>query len=193
MATPSITQTVTDLFEILDPLSTDDRQRAIKAVFALLGDAPPVAVASSPLVTQPRTDGGGNQPALSGLGPRAAMWAAQHRLDREVLERVFYFHDGKVDIHVTSVPGSSRREKTINCYLLVGARALLASDAPRFDDHEAIMLCKHTTAYDKNNHPTYRGALGPRATGSRQDGFDLTGPGLKEAGELVASIARGRE
>jgi hypothetical protein len=177
MATPSITQTVTDLFEILDPLSTDDRQRAIKAVFALLGDAPPVAVASSPLVTQPRTDGGGNQPALSGLGPRAAMWAAQHRLDREVLERVFYFHDGKVDIHVTSVPGSSRREKTINCYLLVGARALLASDAPRFDD----------------NHPTYRGALGPRATGSRQDGFDLTGPGLKEAGELVASIARGRE
>jgi hypothetical protein len=113
----------------------------------------------------------------------------QHQLSREKLERVFYFHDGKADIHLTTVMGTSRREQTINCYLLVGAKAFLETDTAAFSDRDAIALCKHTQAYDKNNHTKNRAAVAKYVIGDRADGFTLTGPGLKAVAEIINHIA----
>src|SRR5256885_1043207 len=65
----------------------------------------------------------------------------------------------------------------------------LETDSPAISDSEAIALCKHTLAYDKNNHTTNRNALSRLATGSREEGFTLIGAGLKAAAELLLRVS----
>lgn len=180
----SITEVTGALFSLLEPLSTEDRKRVVNAVFTLLGDSIPGNVPGAPDRTKdtPATD-------AETFGPKARQWLSQHRLTLDKLNRVFYFQDGKVDIHLNTVAGTGKKEQTIHCYLLVGVKAYLESDSPTFSDSDAIALCKHTQAYDKNNHTTNRKALGNNVTGSRQDGFSLTGPGLKAAAGLLLRIS----
>jgi hypothetical protein len=58
-----------------------------------------------------------------------------------MLEEVFHLSGG-MDIIANSIPGSSRREMTVNCYLLTGIRGLLISDVPVIEESEAIAVCK---------------------------------------------------
>jgi hypothetical protein len=184
MSAKSITDVTASVFSLLEPLPAEDRKRVVNAVFTLLGEPSPGgglgASGGKP---------GGLGDDLGGFGPKARQWLSNHRLSRDKLDRVFYFQDEKVDIHLTTVVGTGKKEQTINCYLLTGAKSFLESDTPTIADGEAIALCKHTQAYDKNNHTTNRKALGIYVTGSRDDGFTLTGPGLKAAAELLVRIA----
>lgn len=191
MVTRDIASITSEVFALLEPRSPEERQRVVKAVFALLGDELSPAV----ITTRARDVGAGSgmgdvrgAGAVAGAGPRAASWARHHGLTQEDLDRAFYFHDGKVDIHVNEVPGASKREQTTNCYLLVGLRSFLATDSPTFTDPDAMALCRHTQAYDKNNHPRFRGSLGNLVNGSKDGGFELAGPGLKAAGELILAM-----
>jgi hypothetical protein len=181
-AKSSITEVTTNVFSLLEHLEPEERKRVVHAVFALLGEDVGVTVAKPGALA---VDAG----SVGAVGPKARQWLSQHRLTRDKLDRVFYFQDGKVDIHVTSVPGDGKKAQTINCYLLVGARTYLETDSATISDSEAIALCKHTLAYDKNNHTTNRNALGHLATGSRKEGFTLIGPGLKAAAELLLRVS----
>jgi len=187
----NIAAITTEMFTLLEPCSTEERQRVTKAVFALLGDELPAGAVPQ---RGPAFDRGATPPPQttenSGLGPRARSWARQHKLSDAALEKIFYFHEGKVDIHVNEVPGKSKREQTVNCYLLTGLRAFLEADSSSFSDTEAMTLCKHTGAYDKNNHPKFRAALGNFVNGSKENGFELAGPGLKAIGELIADFGK---
>jgi hypothetical protein len=180
MVTKSITDVTASVFSLLEPLAPEDRKRVVNAVFTLLGEPAPGNELSAS-GGKPGTLGGD----LGAFGPKARQWLSNHRLTRDKLDRVFYFQDGKVDIHLTTVVGEGKKEQTINCYLLVGAKSYLETDNPTIADGEAIALCKHTQAYDKNNHTTNRKALGIYVTGSRGDGFTLIGSGLKKAAELL--------
>src|SRR5881409_3093177 len=182
MTTKGITDVATSVFSLLKPLASEDRKRVVNAVFTLLGEPP-----SGNEFGAPGGKSGTGAPGsdLGAFGPKARQWLSNHRLTRDKLDRVFYFQDGKVDIHLTTVVGAGKKEQTINCYLLVGAKSYLETDNPTITDSEAIALCKHTQAYDKNNHTTNRKALGIYVTGSREDGFTLTGPGLKAAAGLL--------
>lgn len=190
VADQDIASITTQIYALLGPCSSEDRARIVNAVFALLGD--PVLGGSRgrevPLgIEEPHAQ---HPETATFLGPRATGWARQHKLTREHLESVYYFHDGDVEIHINSVPGESKREQTRNCYLLVGLRVFLASDSMSFSENEAIGLCKHTQAYDKNNHTKHRNGLGNLVNGSKERGFELAGPGLRAAGELVATFKR---
>jgi len=186
MTAKTITEVTTSVFTLLDPLSKEDRQRVVKAVFALLGESP-AGIGGLAGATGGNVDLGHDEKFV---GPKARQWLLRHQLSRDKLEHAFYFQDGHVDIHLNTMPGASRKEQTANCYLLVGAKAFLESDQPQFSDSDAIALCKHTQAYDKNNHTTNRGSIGNMMTGTRQDGYALTGPGLKAAAELLLQISR---
>lgn len=174
-----------DVFALLEPLSQEERKRVVNAVFVLLGEQ-----ALTPGVPdRPRVAPAFELGSEGVIGPKARQWLTQHRLSQDKLDRVFYFQEGKVHIHLNTIAGNGKKEQTINCYLLVGAKAYLESDSAAFSDGEAIALCKHTLAYDKNNHTTNRKALGIYVTGSREEGFTLTGPGLKAAAELLLRTA----
>lgn len=183
MTEKNIATITSELYTLLKSCTPEERQRAVKATFALLGEELLGTLGSTPL-------GAGQNDIDLPVGTKAKKWLSRHGITSAHLESVFYFHDGKVDIHTNTAPGNGKREQTVNCYLLTGTRAFMENDTPSFTDSDAIALCKHTQAYDKNNHTTNRGALGNWVNGSRQDGFELTGPGLKAAADLLLEMNR---
>lgn len=184
MAKNNLVEITSQLYGLLEPLNTEDRKRAVNAVLVLLGDSPIVPTFVS-LGSESQVGTLANTP---GLGAKATQWIKQHKLTHEILEKCFYFQNGKADIHLNTIIGAGYREQTSNCYLLIGAKAFLESDNAVFSEADAIALCKHTGAYDKNNHTTHRKNLGMRIAGSRENGFSLTGPGIKAAAELIMEI-----
>jgi hypothetical protein len=170
------------VYNILIPYTSEVRQRVIQSALTLLGEAalPPVGRLSLP------------QSAVSGfddvqLGAKAMRWLQKHGLSREHLDEIYHLGVGTVDIVTSHVPGDSKREMTINCYLLSGIRGLLKDDTSSLNETETIALCKRLTAYDKNNHTAHRAAVGNRMTGSKPE-FILTGPGEIAAAELIKQM-----
>lgn len=180
----ALTEVVTELYGVLEPLEPSDREKALRAALVLLGQS----------ILPPQ--GGGGRPAADGpvdsspaeLGPAAARWLTQNQVGRDSLDNLFHIDSGEVVPIFSAVPGASRREQTANCYLLAGIIKLLATDEAVIDDREAVELCQQVGAYDRNNHTSNRSSLGSRVTGNRATGFKLTVPGLREAARLVKSM-----
>lgn len=184
MANP-LTDTVAELYGILEPLDAADRDRALRAALVLLGDSlPPNAAAN-----EPRTQSLDHSLGPADLGPMAVRWITQNQISRSTLDDLFHVDGSEAVPIFSSVPGMSKREQTANCYLLAGVRRLIAADEAAIDDKEAVELCQQVGAYDKNNHTSNRKSLGGRVTGSRDTGFKLTVPGLREAARLVKMMA----
>lgn len=185
-ATPTMNaaELALELFKLLSPYSPELRQRAVQAALAALGE-PSGAQAQVPsgLAAAGLEDFGDLK-----LGPKALKWLQKNRISRAMLDEVFHVGDGHVEVTASSVPGISKREMTLACYLLAGVRGLLEVDTPTLEEKETVALCKRLTAYDKNNHPTHRSAVGNRMTGAKPT-FTLTGPGENAAAELVKQIA----
>lgn len=176
-----------EIYNLLFPHPSDVRLRAVQSAMTSLGEnGIPVAKAGG-TATQADTE-------LSelNLGPRAAKWALKNGIRRAMLEEVFHFLDGRVEISASTVPGTSKREMTVNCYLLAGLRGLFNNDVPSFDDGDAISECKRMAAYDKNNHTANRQSVGNKMSGARPR-FTLTGPGETAAAELVKQMTTSRE
>jgi hypothetical protein len=172
-----------DLYNVLYPYPSDFRQKAIQAALSALGEVGAVNTNSNTNVSGSPADF-----ADLGLGPKALKWVQKFGITREALEEAFHFNDGRVEICASEVPGSSRREMTVNCYLLCGLQGLLGSDSPTLEDGEAIAVCKRLAAYDKNNHTSNRQAVGNKMSGVKPL-FTLTGPGESAAADLVKQMS----
>ena len=171
-----------EIYNILVPFESEVRQRVVQSALTLLGETvlAPVGRSAAP------------QSAVSGfddveLGPKAMKWLQKHAVTREMLDELYHLTDGAVDIIASAVPGSSKREMTVNCYLLSGIRVLLRDDVPLLDETETIAVCRRLTAYDKNNHTANRQSVGNRMTGNKPT-FTLTGPGETAAAELIKQM-----
>lgn len=174
----TIPEAAVALFDILEPFEPDARKRLLSGVIGLLGD-PPSSFAQSE-----------QEPEIElSVGPSARRWLSHNNLTETQIEQVYFFSDGRVDLIADRVPGQTKKERTVNVYLLIGVRTLLQSEAAVIDDAEAVAFCKRIGAYDKNNHTANRNALGNRATGSRTAGFTLTTPGLDAAATSIKILA----
>jgi hypothetical protein len=183
-----LTQVTVSLFDLLEPLEAAERTRAINAAFALLGQ---------PWETQGGTNGSGAPSAGdhredlgngASLKPNAERWRKQYQISNAAIENIYHIDGDEVTIISTQVPGSSKRERSANCYLLVGVRNLLANNDASFTDREAVEFCQQVNAHDSANHAANRASLGPRITGTRATGFKLTVPGLRDAAALIKSM-----
>ncbi|HEX4049311.1 MAG TPA: hypothetical protein VHY19_00335 [Steroidobacteraceae bacterium] len=170
-----------EIYNILLPYESDVRKRVVQSALTLLGESNAGAMGQSGLPVA----GIGFDDVK--LGPKAIRWLQKHAVSREMLDEIYHLSDGAADIIANSVPGASKREMTVNCYLLSGIRGLLKDDAPLLDETEAIAVCKRLTAYDKNNHTSHRQAVGNRMTGNKPR-FTLTGPGESAAAELIRQM-----
>jgi hypothetical protein len=171
------------IYNLLFPHTSEVRLRAVQSAMTSLGESGVLPAKTVATVGQADTE----LSELS-LGPKATKWAQKNGISRAMLEEVFHFLDGRVEVSASSVPGASKREMTVNCYLLTGLRSLLGNDLPSFEDGEAISECKRTAAYDKNNHTVNRQSVGNKMSGTRPK-FTLTGPGETAAAELVKQMA----
>lgn len=175
------------IYNLLSPHDSELRRRVMQSAMTLLGEAA-VQVPQVPL------NGADTQSGMEGfddirLGVRASKWIQRHGITRAMLEEVFHLTAGNVDLIASSVPGATKKEMTVNCYLLCGVKGLLKEDLPSLDDSDAIAVCKRLAAYDKNNHTTNRQSAGNKMSGSRPT-FTLTGPGEAAAAELIKQMAR---
>jgi hypothetical protein len=179
------------IFVVLEALSAEERRRALQAVLTMLGEgiaaprtgltAPSgLASASSPVAEETNLN----------LGPKASSWVSRYQLTAAELGTVFHIMNGQAEVIASGAPGTTKKERTVNCYLLAGIAALLTRDAADFTERDAIALCRHLSAYDRNNHPTNRHAVGSRMTGSREAGFSLTASGLSAAADVVRQAGK---
>jgi len=187
METPSIPHIAATMYPLLEPLDPQDRIKATSAVLAMFGQS---LVASAPVYVS--ADVSDSQPESYGFQTRLASNAQrslkQHQLSVDGLTDIFEFSGADVALLAADMPGSTKKDRTINCYLVVGVWALLRTDEPVFDDETAVQFCKTSGAYDGNNHTANRRALANRIIGDRKYGFRLTAPGLRDAANVIKSM-----
>jgi hypothetical protein len=170
------------IYNLLVTRDSDIRRRVMESAMTLLGETALSAV------TRP-----GALPASGEgfddlkLGPKATRWAQKNGVTRGMLEELYHLTDETMEIIAGRVPGASKREMTVACYLLSGIRGLLKNDVSTLNESETITVCKRLTAYDKNNHTSNRQAVANKMSGTRPT-FTLTGPGETAAAELIKQM-----
>lgn len=174
-----LTEVVSQIVEILTPLSAEDRHRAIRASLTLLGD--------EPLDTKgARTEPDRDSEDVAGLPRSAQLWMKQNKISNDELQQVFHISEENAQVIASEIPGKSDKEKTLNAYVLLGIANLLGSGKPSFDDDSARTLCKSSACFDTTNHARY--LKGNELTGSKDKGWTVTAPGLKRGAALVKQL-----
>lgn len=189
MAKLALPQAVAKMYEILNPLEEDERDRALASVQAMLGMSGTVRAGGQN--GGAGSNGGDGSAVTFNLtsSPKVAKWCQEHQLADEVLNELFHPSGDSVELFSRDFPGNTKSLQTQSCYLLAGVEAFLATGEPTVDDNRAMTLAKEAGCFDTNNNATYRKQLGNRMRGSKQNGFVLTAPGLRSAGELVREMA----
>lgn len=194
MSSKTTTQAAGLLVETLEPFSSEDRMKCIRAAMVLLGEDGGLPLGKTESHAEhrqaPVVNGRLGEPTIG--GEKLRRWMVQHQVTEDQLNQIYHIN-GTVELIADAVPGRSKKDKTINCYLLVGVRALIQNDEPKFADKEAMEFCQITLAYDKNNHTANRQALSNRASGDRVSGFTLTVPGLRDAANLIKEMGAAQD
>ncbi len=189
MSTSPIPAATTQIFGILEPLPSEDRQRVVSAVLTLLGEHTPAAASNGKGAGHAHNGAAGIAAAeIPGYAAQAQRWIQKNGIEAETLEH--YFHIEGEEGQVLELPpnGKSGRERTVNTYLLQGIASLLATGEPTFQDEVARKRCEHFGCYDRPNHSKYLKQFGNMVTGSKTSGWKLTSPGLTAAAALLKVV-----
>jgi|HubBroStandDraft_6_1064221.scaffolds.fasta_scaffold160126_1 hypothetical protein len=174
---------LTRIVEILEPLSDVNRQRTVAAALTLLG-----VQCDGVGDFLGKSSSSGHRGSQGELPRRAQTWISQNQLTVSALEEAFHFSAGNVQLIVNCLPGSTNKERTKQCYLLAGVRALLQAGVPVFTDNEARQLCRDFGCLDQANHAAYLKAVKNLLSGSKTTKYELTQPGLREAADLLRAV-----
>lgn len=178
--------TVPKLVELLTPLSPLDRKRAIAAAMILLGESAP---------TEPEVQANApysQQSQLSdGIHPKALQWMSKNGVERPQLDHVFSIEPGLIEVIAAKLPGKSKRQQTVNAYVLCGLKSFLSTGDTGFTDKDAREICARIGCYDIANHSNYMKAFGNFISGTKDSGWRITFPGLAQAVKVVKDSGSG--
>lgn len=181
-----VVEAVPKLVHVLEPLSPDDRQRAIAATLVLFGQPTPTSREIAAIkggVTEVQHDLGDD------LSPKAVAWAKKNGVTRELLDHVFAIDADSVDVIAGSMPDTGKRKQTVQAYILCGLASFLKSGDVAFADNDARALCNKVGCYDIANHGAYIKGFSNLIHGSKGAGWKLTNPGLIEAAQIIKRLA----
>jgi len=182
MAKPKVTDVAAKIVNLLTPLSSEERQRVIRAALTLVGEEQSVQYSKADV--EENRGGGGT----AVLPSRARVWAKKNEITMDDLQQVFHIEDGKAEVIASEIPGKGDKGKTHNAYILEGVSRFLSSDDSSFDDKSARALCRNLGVYNAANHASYMKEKGNRLAGSK-DGWKLTAPGLAHGAALVKEMS----
>lgn len=187
---PKIAEIAGRIVALLEPLSSEDRRKAIDGSLVLLGESSigQKEKAGDGATAKPETEGGKRDFALEGVHARAATWMKQQGLTFDKIEQVFDVTKDGVTVISSEAPGKDNKEKTRNSYVLYGVSRFLGSGETTFDDKAARAICEEFGCYDSANHATYMKDRGNILSGSKSTGWKLTAPGLKHGADLVKQL-----
>jgi hypothetical protein len=186
-AKPKITDVMSKVVGLLTPLDSNERHRVVQAAFTLLGESQPDVSGS-----RGSKDSDGKED-FQGFPPRAITWMRQQGLSSAQLQQIFHIQGGQAEVIASEIRGKGQKGKTINAYVLQGLRGLLSSGEPTFDDKAARQLCKHLGCFNNANHAVYMKGKGNMWIGSKDTGWRLTTPGLKQGADLVKEMTANAE
>lgn len=177
---------LTAVVRALKPLDFAERRRTVEAAMHYLGEAP-VTKLDLPSNGSPEE----TPSNMAGIPQTAVTWAKQNNITADEIDQVFHFGaNGTFDIH--DAPGKTKKEKTLNTYILTGLGKWLASGEASFDDALARNFCTLIGCYDAANHASHlKDYKGPEFTGDKNKGYTLTTPGKKKGASLVKELAGG--
>jgi hypothetical protein len=181
------TKALMAIIDHLKPLESEVRRRTVDAAMTFLGET----------IKPPARDTGEGAAAEASeaedegtYSKGVRQWMKKYDVTGDQMDRVFLFkEDGSFDIH--DVPsGSSKKEQTLNTYILTGLGAFLSTGERKFDDATARNWCKRVGCYDEANHSsTVKGNKGGEFSGDKKPGYTITNIGLKRGAELVKELA----
>jgi hypothetical protein len=148
----------------------------------------PKPVASLP--TSPAPGGTGTPAVPGGVPDGIKPFLTANAITTEILEKVFHPTGPGAQLLASSIPGNSKATKLVNLSLLLCAKQALETGTFTCTLKELRELAIHYDCYDSPNFSSNLKAnknyYKPRDKG---EDLQLSGPGLKKAGELIKSIA----
>src|ERR1700712_4320658 len=135
---PSLLEVVSECHRQLLRLSNSSRSKAMKMLMLAFDDDSDATTTGPSSQFSSRPDE--NQRNGERRERRAQNWMKRFDTTDEQLERMFDLENDYT--LVGHLPGSSKREQTINCYLLTGVKSLLQIGEAKFVDSNATDLCK---------------------------------------------------
>jgi len=180
---PASTEALTAIINALTPLSSDERRRTVGAAMLFLGE-------TTQIEHHVAADGAGDDSVADdgSYSAHIVKWMRQNGVSAEELDQVFHFNDdGTFDLLHT--PGKSKKEQTLNTYILTGLGKYLATQERGFDDATARAFCETIGCYDQANHAAHIKGKGPEFTGDKNKGYSLTNPGVRRGVALVKESA----
>jgi len=174
---------VPKLFQILSSLSPDERQRAISAVMSLFGQQMESPAGSPKDIASNETPA-----AVDGIHAKASAWMKKNAVSQTQLERVFSIEPDAIDVIAAKLPGKSKRQQTVQAYIICGLKSFLRTGEATFADKDAREVCNKVGCYDSPNHSNYMKAFGNLTVGAKDTGWKLSNPGLLEAAKVVKGL-----
>ncbi len=112
----------------------------------------------------------------------------KYNIDNAQLDHVFSVSSEEVDVIAAKMPGESKRQQTLEAYLICGLKAFLQGGEAKFEDKDARSLSQKLGCYDTANHYNYMKAFGNLLSGSKEGGWKLTNPGFERAAQLIKQL-----
>ena len=180
------TKILTDLINLLDPLSPDERRRMVNSALTFIDGThlPGQPIPAGAEAKTPSTD-----ETMTDAHPKVKAWMQKNGITYDDLQQVFHIGDNDEVGLICAVPGKGMREQTLQVYLLTGLSNFIKNGDARFDDTQAREWSKEAGCYDAPNHTKSIKEKGNEFTGDKQKGWTLTAPGLKRVAGLVKEIA----
>lgn len=149
-----------------------------------------VAPKPTPPPPGPATLSGGASLSAGGVPDAVKPFLTANAITTDILEKVFHPTGPGAQLLASSIPGKGKATKLVSLSLLLCVKHALESGSFTCTLKELRELAVHYDCYDSANFSatlkTNKSYYNPREKGAD---LELSGPGLKKAGDLIKSIA----
>jgi hypothetical protein len=180
-----------DILELVKKTPTPLQETAFKMILEQWFSENTVPKQAPPAPGPPPI-GHGAPPAPSGVPDAVKPFLTANAITTEILEKVFHPTGPGAQLLASSLPGSGKAGKLVSLSLLLCVKQALESGGFTCTLKELRELAIHYDCYDSANFAATLRAnksyYKPRDKGSD---LELSGPGLKKAGEVIKSLGAG--
>lgn len=175
------------ILAVVEKCPTDLQQTAFRVILERwLADLSPPSSGPQPNVP------GSTPPVntMASLAPPFIAFTKAHALTEEALGKVFHPVGPGAQLMVSEVPGAQKARKQINLALLIGVAQAMTDGVFRCGLEELREKCVHYGCYDASNFATnLKNAAQNFKTVKKGEDVELSGHGMKQAADLVKSLA----
>lgn len=146
---------------------------------------------TAPKPLAPPAPGGSSGPAtLGGVPDVIKPFLTANAITTDILEKVFHPTGPGAQLLASSIPGSGKASKLVGLSLLLCIKQALETGSFVCTLKELRELAAHYDCYDAANFSaTLKGSKNYYKPRSKGADLELSGPGLKKAGDIIKSIA----